>query len=160
MKTETEALKQAADELADAFELRKRPSSGEEFYTLKDGSPQWMTDAVREAHEGGEVLPNDWIYDRCDTAASRLTEYDPESWDDAANEIADGMVNIYNHDRARWLASHLHFGELVDEAAEEFGHDGGIYEAIGRGQYVLAYRIVLTLIEAIRDRASEIESDD
>ena len=53
--------KETAAAFAGAF-VRKERDNGEAFYCLADGSPEWMSDAIRAAHDGGEMLPNDWSY--------------------------------------------------------------------------------------------------
>lgn len=159
--TETRTLETVAKEFAEAFEARERNEPNEygdkTFYTLKNGSPKWMTDAIHKAH--GDIMPNDWIYEQCSRVADRMAEYRPETWDDSMSEWADSLVDVYNGARARWLASNLAFGEMVDEAVEAMGHsDQGIYGDIGIGQYVMIERIASALIQAVRDQL-ECESD-
>lgn len=156
-------LADLARTFADAFESAKR-DNGETFYKLKDGSPQWMTDAIREAHAigGDTILPNDWVYSACDTMISHMADSDPEQWDEYSHEWADGAVDCYNTDRAQWAASHLRFGCAVDEARDELGDAGGFYEQIGYGQYHVLRNIAGTLIKAVRAQAEDAddESDD
>jgi hypothetical protein len=99
------------DTLAAAFELRHR-ADGSPFYVLADGSPEWMLDAVREAHAG--KLPNDWSYKLCAYIAQAAAGYDaPEDYD---SEIADGVVPSYTSELIDWMASHADRRELADEA--------------------------------------------
>lgn len=142
-----------AQAFADAFESATR-DNGEAFYRLKDGSPGWMSDAIRDAHDSGNIFPHDWIYDACDTMVSQMADSDPDQWEDYAGEWADSAVDAYNADRAAWLASHLAFGVIVDEAVDEFGHsDQGIYGDIGIGQYCLLRNIADALIQAVTAQA-------
>ena len=154
MTTTTEKLATVAKEFAEAFITDKR-DDGKKFTKLRDGSPQWMTDAVHAAH--GDIMPDDWIFDQCDSIARSLTEYEPERWEDAAHDIADGLVDVYNNDRARWLAIHLDFGAIVDEAVEELGCEGGIYDRIGIGQYRFLSSMVGALVNAITEEAERRE---
>jgi hypothetical protein len=121
-----------------------------------------MSGAIRDAHDNAGIMPNDWIYDACHSAASSLDDYDPDDWNDSAHEIADGMVDVYNADRAAWLASNIHFGEYVSRAVEEYGRgpDTDIYHDLGMGQYMLASEIVYALIAAIEEQAGEDEDTD
>lgn len=158
----TTKCKELAGTLYNAFERKERNEKNEygdtAFYSLTKDAPEWVKDAIREAHDGGNIFPNDWIYDACHTMASHMDDTDPDDWDDAISEWADGAVDVYNTDRARWLASHLEFAGIVDEAVEELGHsDQGIHGDIGIGQYVLLERIASALIQAVRDEA---ENDD
>lgn len=150
-----------ATELANAFEQQER-NSGEKFYSLKHGSPQWMVDAIREAHGG--IMPNDWIYEHCSRVADQMVDCDPEEWEDSIGEWADGLVDVYNADRTAWLASHLDFAAFVDDAVEELGHSGqGIFGDIGYGQYRCIEGIASELIRGVQaeaDNSDDEESDD
>lgn len=159
-KSETK-LAELARVLAESFttDERNEPNEmGEKTFTkLVDEAPQWITDAIRDAHEGGEIFPHDWIYAECSAMADHMNETEPDSWDDAVSEWADGRVDVYNNVRARWLASHLAFGAIVDEAVAELGHsDQGVYGDIGIGQYVLLERIAYAMIRGVR---GQVESE-
>lgn len=144
-----------ACEFANAFEQDKR-NDGKEFYKLKDGSHQWMTDAIHAAH--GDMLPIDWIYEHCSRVADKMCDSDPEDWQDSVSEWADDLVDVYNADRTAWLALHLGFAAWVDEAVEELGHsDQGIFGDIGYGQYRLIESIAHALITGVQEAADEAE---
>lgn len=133
-------------------------NDGVTFYKLRDGSPQWMTDAIHAAH--GDILPLDWIYEHCSRVVDLMNEYEPEQWDDSISEWADGLVDVYNADRARWLALHLDFAGFVDEAVEEFGHsDQGVIGDIGMGQYKLLEQIAYAMVAAVNGQA-ELADDE
>ena len=140
-----------AKQLADAFTTDTR-NDGTTFTKLRDGSPQWMTDAIHAAH--GDILPLDWIYEQCGRMADKMTEYEPEQWDDSVSEWADSLVDVYNIDRARWLALHLDFAGFVDEAVEEFGHsDQGVFGDIAYGQFKLLEQIAYSMLSAVNEQA-------
>ena len=148
-------LEQIAEQFAAAFETDTR-NDGTRFAKLKGGSPEWMTAAVHAAH--GDIMPDDWIYDKSYHVVSAMNEDDPRKWDDLVSEWADGLVDVYNSDRAAWLACHLDFGGMVDEAVEELGHsDQGIYGDIGIGQYRAIEQIAFALISAVREQESDEE---
>jgi hypothetical protein len=141
-----------------SFERKERPN-GENFYCLKDGTPDWIKDAVHEAH--GDLFPNDWVYAQCKAIADSMTECAAAEWTHNTMEWADSNVDIYNSDRAAWLGSHLHFGAAVDEAVEELGHsDQGIYGDIALGQLRLLEQIAYVLIQAVEDQAEVEEEQD
>jgi len=128
------------------------------FYHLAPNSPQWMEDAIHAAH--GDIFPNDWVYDACHSIVGHMEDIDPSDWEDSVSDWADSNVDVYNVDRARWLASHLDFGGMVDEAVEELGHsDQGIYGDIGIGQYRFLENIAQALIQAVEEHA-ELEEDE
>lgn len=52
-------VQQLAAEAYGCFETAER-QDGETFWRLKDGSPEWVTDLVLNAH--GDFLPDDWRY--------------------------------------------------------------------------------------------------
>jgi len=147
--------------LADAFETAKR-DNGDEFVRLREGSPEWMQEAIFAAHGDGDMLPNDWSYRLCSSMADGIAEaleYDADAdLDDALHEIADGAVPVYTGQRLDWLASHLHRMGMVDEAIEEAGglsgKDGsGIAEAIGWAILRECEAIGRALVDAIEGEA-------
>ena len=132
------------DTLARAFELRHR-ADGSPFYVLADGSPEWMTEAVIEAHAG--KMPNDWTYRMCAYIASAAAGYDePEDYD---SEIADGVVPSYTSEVIEWMASDADRRELADEAIKS-GADS-IDAACRQGCYMEAVSIFWALANAVRD---------
>ena len=52
--------KKAKEALA-YFEKANR-TNGVEFWKVKDGAPQWVTDLCFSAHSEGAMLPDDWRY--------------------------------------------------------------------------------------------------
>lgn len=166
MAKQTDTLQALAQTMYDAFERKERDEKNEfgdkHFYSLVKGSPQWMVDAIREAHDHANIMPNDWVYDACHTIIGHMSDTDSDSWDDSVSEWADGSVDVYNADRARWLAANLAFGGIVDEAVEELGHsDQGVYGDIGIGQYRLLEGIAGALVAAVtaQGKAAEDEAD-
>lgn len=161
MATETSLRGKLADEFYAAFEVAER-TDGAKFYKLRKGHAPWMGDAIREAHNigGDTILPNDWVYDACHTIISNMTDTDPDDWEDSIHEWADGAVDVYNSDRASWLASHLRFGTAVDEAVAEMGESSdGVYGNIGIGQFYVLSQIAATLVRAVNDAADEVAED-
>ena len=158
MNATANTLATLASEFSNAFE-QDTHNDGKQFYKLKDGSPRWMIDAIHSAH--ADILPHDWVYEQCSRVADRMAETDPENWDDSVSDWADSLVDVYNADRAAWLASHLSFGGVVDEAVEELGHsDQGIFGDIGTGQHRFNEQIAAALIQAVRDEAEIAEESD
>ena len=69
--TQEKTVKTLADTFAQSFETRTR-ANGDLFHCLKDDRPEWVQDAVREAH--GDRMPDDWTYAQCDMAAALIRE--------------------------------------------------------------------------------------
>lgn len=137
-----------------AFEADTR-GDGSTFYKLRDGSPEWMSDTIRAAHDAVDEMPDDAVYEACRDAASRLEDGAFDDIGDAAHEFADGEVNPYNAARVAWLAEKpLIRGPLCDEACEELsGSESGIFERIGFGWYEWARRIFYAVAEGINEEA-------
>lgn len=144
-----------AREMADAFETRTRPSSGDDLDTLRDGSPEWMRDVCRAAH--GDMFPDDWRYRMIRAAVEWLADEDNDP--DESAEFADDFVPIYNGERIDWLASHVDRIGYVDEAREEFGaSDLGVMGDIGWGIYMEAsevYGLVVGALASLVDAGEE-----
>lgn len=107
---------------ASAF-MTKAFDNGESRIVLRDGAPDWMTEIVREAHDG--MMPNDQSYSMILAVANDIDDllsYDPETdLDDIRHERIDSLIPVYNTERTAWLASHLDRGEYVNEAIRTYG---------------------------------------
>lgn len=64
-------FKSVMGELAASF-VEDTRRDGSKFIRLRDGHPEWMRDAVREAH--GDAAPNDRHYAACRDVALHLAE--------------------------------------------------------------------------------------
>jgi hypothetical protein len=145
------------EELMSEYFQRKTRDSGEAFYAFADDRPNWVYDAVMEAHDG--EMPDDWRFDICD---SLFDEIDADTNEDSLSEIVDGLVDVYNSDRVKWLAGHLLRGGYVDEAVESFGVSDSpdVYNMIGMGQYVCIEQMAHIIFQAIKDNVEEDEDDE
>jgi len=87
-------------------------------YSFCDNIPQWVQDAVYEAHNGS--LPNDWVFGICkaafDYAESEINFVDDLY--DLAYEFADYNVDIYNKSIAQWYADNCNCNFII-EAEDE-----------------------------------------
>lgn len=149
----------AARELSAAFERVNRPD-GETYVRLKPGSPDWMTAAVRSAHGG--VLPDDAIYSRCEDVADAIAEADAEDAD-AAREACDQIEpDCYYSDLTAWLASCPNALALCDQAREEglVAESASMSDRIQAGQLQQIREIAGEIIQALEERAEEIEDED
>lgn len=145
------------------FERAARATSdGEMFVRIKDGAPDWIKDAVKDAHNGGEILPDDWTYERARSAFEAISEADDPQ--DARHEWADGEADTYTSARLSWLADYPGALDAVDEAVDEFGwpsEAGGTVAALaGRGQYIAAGRLYDAILAACEERAEEEDDED
>lgn len=113
-----------AASFASAF-MTKAFDSGPRI-VLRDGAPEWMSEIVREAHDG--MMPNDQSYEMILSVANEIDDLfrnNPDlttfDLDEAAHERIDSIIPVYNTDRTAWLASHLDRAEYVNEAIREYG---------------------------------------
>lgn len=134
------------EQFSQAFTTRKR-DDGDQFTTLRDDAPDWMSDVVREAH--GDMMPDDWRYKMISECADALTGYDPSDWQDSDFEICDGLVDVMNGELLDWLSSHGARPVYIDEAREEglIADDTDEMNRIQIGQF-MEYREVLNALIA------------
>lgn len=156
-----ERLARLAGDLYTALVTLKR-DSGETIYVLKDGSPEWMKEAVKAAH-GTEMFPDDYRYEFINEAAGAIRDYDGD-WDNAINEME---CDVYTHDRLKWLASHLNRPNYCDEVCSDFGADTffgkngqGIVQLIGEGQLREKFEIAMRLKDFLLEKAKEDEEQE
>lgn len=155
------ALAKAAQEFVNAFEVRHR-DNGQAFHCLKDGTPQWISDAVYRAHEDGDLMPNDWTYRLVGNIALEMAErMNGGFWDDdytALDEIADYVTPSYNHEALDWLASHAFRVHRVDELIKNDGFpEPGLISAIIEAIRLEALQIGDFILDAVKERAEELE---
>jgi L-lactate utilization protein LutC len=116
----TKTVQELASELSKAFETKTR-NNGDEFVSLKDGSPQWMTDAIHKAH--GDKMPDDHIYRFCEMAADAMAECDREDEDSLREAIQAIEEPVYTHQIMKWFAGNY---EYCDQAIEQGLWESGI----------------------------------
>ncbi len=133
--------------LSEAFEGGTR-DNGDKFRKLRQGSPEWMTDAIHEAH--ADMMPDDWRYACIEAAAYAIA-----AGETGAGDFADAQVDPYNGARVAWLASHSYRADYCDEAAVFLGGEGSIMDRIGWGQYREASEIFDLLYSFLSDLADE-----
>lgn len=128
-----------ADEFARNLE-RKTRDNGESFICLRDGAPEWMKEAIREAH--GDMLPNDWSYRFAaaivEDIAERLRDDCDADFDDMSGEIVDSAIPVYTGERLAWLASNLNRLAFCDTAASDglVSESSDMAERIAAGMYL------------------------
>lgn len=128
--------------LTEHFQLKER-ENGTRFWALKASRPQWLWDAIIEAHAGES--PNDWRYGICYGICEYIDNCDTdETAEIDTSHIADSLVDVYTHDRILWLSERVSRTEFCDEAMDYYDPDS-LVDAIGIGQFL-----------AIRDMADTI----
>lgn len=158
MKTRQEnTVKALADTFAQSFETRTR-ANGDLFHCLKDDRPEWVQDAVREAH--GDKLPDDWTYAQCDMAASLIREQiqcDIEPCD-LLDEITV-EADCYYSNLTTWLAGHNGNLDFVNEYIQDFtaGKVEDVQTLIAGGQWLAKQMVLNCMVNAFQEQAEELE---
>lgn len=157
METETKTESPAdAARYAGSWFVWDTRHDGSRFCCLKDGAPEWLHDAIREAH--GDLLPDDGIYARCESALEHIQA----GGDDDAHEWADGDVNCYHARRVAWLAEHpiARLG-LCEEAQADgmVAAEADILERIAAGWYLESVRIYAAMYAACEEYADDCAAD-
>lgn len=116
-----------ASEAYNCFESAERPSlehgsdgharvRGERFWRIREGSPDWVQDLVREVfHDNANVLPDDSRYELAMDMLSELAlGQEPDEWDSIEPDV-------YTSDLLRWLSNDPDAVGLCDEVLRELG---------------------------------------
>lgn len=121
--------------IARHFEYAIR-TDGSEYWRLTDDAPDWLHDAVYEAHDG--ELPNDWRYAQCYGIVEYLDQSDNPATD-GDFEYADTAVEPYTYELLQWYAADLDRISYADENTLEFGPGEGLGHTLLLGQaYAIA----------------------
>ena len=102
-------------------------------YSLKEDQKEKYQEFVRELHD--DEMPNNWRYEIIhDLLYSFVYEYE-DDLEDHLHEIADSLVDVYNVDRAKWLADDITRGCIDIDTQNKTS----IFELIGIAQYEAIY---------------------
>lgn len=129
------------------FFERKARDNGEVYYTLTDDAPEWLRDAVYEAHDG--EMPNDWRFETC---YAILACFEDGSTD--PGDVADSLTDVYNHDLARWLSDDVTRGCVELEGFQPDTLD--VWTVARAMQYETIYNMVGVLAAAIEANEGEV----
>ena len=134
--------------------------NGESFVKLAHERPDWLRDAVREAH--GDMLPDDRIYALCESAVDFIADGEDGDEDGyGASEFADNSVEIWNSALLTWAASNLsRLGRSQDAYEEIGGTDADVVKILQAGQYEEAravYAVMRDFLEAEAEAREEAE---
>lgn len=150
------AIRNFAQSMYDAFETKTR-DSGETFVSLKDGSPEWMTEIVHSAH--GDMMPDDFRYRITKAACGFIADRsDDTDLDDVSYEFSDD-VDVYNASLLEWVSSNMTRAAYVDEALEEYGTKS-LWSALQQGQASERREIFDTVLAALREHEETLETSD
>jgi hypothetical protein len=141
------------------FETRKR-DSGEAFASLKDGRPEWLYEAVYEAHGG--TLPDDWVFAECRAACDAIDDgYLVD--EDSVHEHADGRVDVYTRRLYQWSADMCltdTYSEAEAEARDLCEASADTDKRIATIQYCAIRSIASRMLQASRDAEDDEDEGD
>ena len=126
------------------------------YYSIKDDHPDKehiRQDLIYPLHD--DELPNDWRYD---TIHSLLIDFveceDRNQIENRIHEMIDGLVDVYNADRIKWVQEDLRRGCIESDLAT-----GGenVFELIGLAQYEVINQMAYQLLDYIDNNVEEEE---
>jgi hypothetical protein len=133
--------------------------NGETFVTLRDDRPEWLQDAVRDAHRG--TLPNDWIYAECLAAVEAYddsTIVDDAGDDGGMHEYADSRVDVYTKELYRWAAAVCLTDTWAEAEAE--ARETGMPEETERRIACIQYHAIRYIAEVMRNACADASTVD
>lgn len=151
----------ALSQLLSSFERSSR-ASGSEFLKLSSGSPQWMTDAIREAHDG--ELPNDSRYELIRDCIQALSDDGVESQEEALEaslELSRDLVPTFTGELLQWFSvMPCRLGDC-DEALDQ-GRvlELNSYEILSEGFRLAAEEVISSLADSLEDASDSLFDPD
>lgn len=158
MPNDVKTVQSLASDLSAAFEHDKR-NDGKEFTKLREGSPVWMTEVIREVH--GDKMPDDTVYDFIERCADAIAGYsDTLAGEDAAQDAVNEIEpDPYTADLTVWLNARVDHVYYLTEVLEEFG--GGTtmdgFKLLTLAQQKQIQEVGYALISALEKQVEESE---
>jgi uncharacterized protein YhjY with autotransporter beta-barrel domain len=136
------------------FETRQR-DDGTSYVTLTDDRPEWLQEAVYEAHD--DEAPNDWRYEHCHYIARLIDDGDTEP-----AEIAESLTDDDTYSLLQWLSGHIARYTYSDTYAEEngFDPDATLMDRIRLGQYECLFQMAGILVDAAEENSDTDGGDE
>ena len=126
------------------------------YYSIKDDHPDKdyiQTNLIYPLHD--DELPNDWRYSIIHWLLSDFVDCeDRDEVEDRRFEIVDGLVDVYNADRIKWVQEDLNRGYVDSDHAT--GKEG-VFELIGLAQYEVINQMAYQLLDYIDSHKEEEE---
>ena len=141
-------LSSIAEQAAAWFQTAEM-ANGDLFDRLRDGRPDWLYEAVREAH--ADMLPDDYIYGFVRRSVDTLATGE----DEARESVCE--PDVYISELTAWLGSHSIRLSYCDEATEIFGveeGDGATFRLLAQGQMLERERVFDIVLSAIREQVA------
>jgi hypothetical protein len=121
-------------------------ADGAHYVTLVEGKPEWLQEAVREAHQG--TLPSDWIYAECKAAVEAFDAGELAD-EDAVFDHVEGRVDVYTKSLYQWAADFCLTGTWA--SAEQEATDMGLPDETEKRIAAIQYAAIRHVADAMRD---------
>lgn len=159
MTADTLTISSLAEEAYVCFERRYRDPGAEPYYSVREGTPDWIRDMIREAHSS--MLPDDWRYDCIHSALGHISDTgadDTDDLDDAGHEFADSHADVYTSELLAWAASNAYRLGYVDDARSEglIPDDADEAKRLMIGQYCEALEVFESVRQSLAERMDEL----
>ena len=126
------------------------------YYTIDDNHVDReviLKDLIYPLHD--EEWPNDWRYSTIYFLLLDFVECeDRNQIEDRMFEFVDGLVDVYNADRIRWVGENLNRGLVQSDLVT--GQEN-IFELIGLAQYEVINQMAYQLLDYIDENKKEEE---
>ena len=126
------------------------------YYTIDDNhadKDEIQQNLIQPLHD--EEWANDWRYSTIYFLLLDFVECeDRDEVEDRRFQIVDGLVDVYNADRVRWLGENLNRGLVESDHAD--GQEN-IFELIGLAQYEVINDMAYKLLDYIDENKKEEE---
>lgn len=151
----------ALSQLLSSFEESSR-SDGSKHLILSAGSPDWMTEAVREAHDG--ELPNDSRYQLIRDCLQALSddgvESQEEAWE-ASRELSRDLVPTFTGELLQWFSRMpRRLGDCDEAIAQERVSELTSYEILSEGFRLAAEEVISSLADSLEDATDSLFDPD
>jgi len=112
-------IRTAAVEAADGLHsitTREPEAPAPALIVNRDDCPEWVADAIREAHDARGLMPDDLTYYMASAAFDAIAESITEDEGDDAHEYADAAPSVYTSDLLAYIASDSSRSDAANEA--------------------------------------------
>lgn len=130
-----------AADFARRFEGATRDDGTKYRRVRTDDANEDLTALIMAAHDGGEVLPDDWRYQMIEDALDAIAE----DGEDATLEPA-----IYTHELTGWLHSSADRFGYCDEVIEEHGKPEGMTQILQLGMAREQEEVLASVLSSLR----------
>ena len=117
-------IRTAAVEAADGLHsitTREPEAPAPSLIVKRDDCPEWVADAIREAHDVRGLMPDDLTYYMASAALDAIAETVTGDPGGDAGEYAESAVPVYTHDHLAYIASDSSRREAADRALADEG---------------------------------------